>query len=57
MNVSHHRTRRFPWLAVGALIVGLMAGTLFGYQLRGESNDSPTQEIERRVPTVTVTSP
>ena len=57
MSVSRHRTRRFPWLAVGALIVGLAAGTVFGYQLRGEPDDPPTQEIERRVPTVTVTAP
>lgn len=57
MTVTHHRTRRFPWFALVTLIVGLLAGTLFGYQLRGEPSDPPAQEIERRVPTVTVTVP
>ena len=55
-SVTVHRSRRVPWLAILALIAGFVAGTVFGYQLRSEPDDPPAQEIERRVPTVTVTT-
>lgn len=58
MTVTRHRTgSRFPWLAVLALVVGLVVGTIFGYSLRGEPENPAPIAIEREVPTVTVTTP